>query len=220
MLGFRTKAAPLSGHAETGRPHELRLHRRAKAVRRIRAQVRAGASRQGCGQARARSALPLRRGQADGPAGADGHHHCGGRRRRRRHADGCGDRYRAGRARLPAQRRRSAVRQLRPDPYLLGIRHAGAEGALAAQAADRRLGDEPRHDRAERRLRRHRAQDQRQARRHGLRAQRYEAVLDLQPGRGDFSDLRALRSRPWRHRLGDRRARHGAASLSARRRAS
>ena len=45
----------------------------------VRAQVRAGASRQGRAQARARSALSLRRGQADERAGAHGHHH---RRRR------------------------------------------------------------------------------------------------------------------------------------------
>ena len=47
-----------------------------------------------------------------------------------------------------------------------------------------------------------------QAGRRALRHQRHQGVLHLQPGRGDLSRLRALRARPRRHRLGDRRARH------------
>ena len=88
------------------------------------APLRAGASGEGRAQARARSALSVRRRQADERAGADGHHHPRGRRRPGRLADGRGDRHRADRRGLPAQRRRGAVRQFRPDPHLRRIRHA------------------------------------------------------------------------------------------------
>ena len=121
--------------------------------------LRARPSREGCARARPRSAFSVRRGAADERAGAHGHHHSGSRRRPRRHADGRRDRHRADRRGVSAQRRRGAVRQFRPDPHLRRIRDAGAEGALAAGSPRRQHGDEPRHDRAGRRLRRHRARD-------------------------------------------------------------
>ena len=118
------------------------------------------------------------------------------RRRAGRHADGRRDRHRAGRRRMPAQRRRGAVRQFRSDPHLCRIRHAGAKGALARRTARRPHGDEPRHDRTRCRLGADRSQDQRAGRRRALRHQRQQGVLDFQSRRADFSRLCALRS--WR----------------------
>ena len=69
-------------------------------------------------------------------------------------------------------------------------------------------GDQPRHERAGRRLGRDRSQDQRQAGRHELRRQRHQGVLDLQPGGRGLPGLCALRARRRRHRLGAGRARH------------
>ena len=151
--------------------------------------------------------LSVRRRQADERAGAHGHQPAGGRRRPGRNADGRRHRHRAGRRRLPAQRRRGAVRQFRADPHLRRIRHGAAEGALAARPPAGPHGDEPRHHRARCRLRRHRPQDQREAGRLALHHQRQQGVLHLQPGCRDLPGLCALRARARRHRLGDRRAR-------------
>ena len=109
---------------------------------------------------------------------------------------------------MPAQLRRAAVRQFRPDPHLRRIREPGAEADVAARPARRPRRHEPRHERARRRLSRDRSRHQRQARRLTLRHQRHQAVFHLQPGRQDIPDLCPFRARARRHRLGDRRARH------------
>ena len=71
-----------------------------------------------------------------------------------------------------------------------------SEEALAARTASPAThGDQPRHDRARRRLRRDRSQDQREAGRHALRHQRHQGVLHLQPGGRGLPGLCALRAR-------------------------
>ena len=186
-----------------------------EAVRGFRARLRPGASRRGHARARPQSALSLRRGAADEPAGPDGDHDPRRRRRPGRHPDGRRDRHRADRRGLSAQRRRGAVRQFRPDPHLRRICDAGPEGEMAARPVGRPRRHEPRHERARRRLRRDRSGDQRETRWRALRDQRHQAVLHLQPGRQGLSHLCALWAGSRRHRVGDRRARHAGISSRA-----
>ena len=197
----------LERHRERERTVDFDFTAEQKSVCRTGAAVRARSSCAGVAQARARSTLSFRCRRADGPAGLDGHRAAASRRRPGRHADGRGHRHRTGRGRMPAERRRGAVRQFRSDPHFRRIRHAGAEAALAGRAPRRAHGHEPRHDRTRCRFGADRSENQRARRRRALCRQWQQGVFNFQPGRPDLSHLCAFWSRCWRHRLGADRAR-------------
>ena len=178
--------------------------------------------RAGALDARAPRRTPVGCRQADGRTGPDGHHHAGRGRRPGRHADGRDHRDRNRRLGLPAQRRRDPGRQLRPGARARRVRHAGPEdSAISTSMLAGEGGDLRRHDRTRSGLRGDRSQDH--ARRPTATGYRINGVKVFQhacPVRRRDADLRALRPRRRRHRLGADPARCRTASSRASRRSS